>query len=535
MPGQVSYENLNPITFLERSACVYPGKTAIVHGERRYTYADYHARVKRLGVALRKLGVRKGDRVAVMAPNVPAMLDCSFGPLRIGAILVTINIRLAAREIAYIVNHSGAKVFLFDSEFAPVVRGFMQDCPGVAAWIQIVDAAPRAGDIPGPDYEAFLAEAEDDGQPPEELSELDTITLNYTSGTTGPPKGVEYHARGAYLNALGEALETGLNPESIYLLTVPMFHCNGWCFPWAVTAVGATHVCLRKAIPEEIFRLIREHRVTHMCCAPTVVISLYSSPQAAGQDLSGLTLVTAGAPPAPQVIRTMARMGARVHHVYGLTETYGPHTICADQPGWADLPVEEQAKLKARQGVPYIVAGTGLRVVDLAMNDVPRDGRTPGEVIMRGNNVMTGYYRDPEATANAFRGGWFHSGDVGVWHPDGYIELMDRSKDIIISGGENISSQEVEKLIMEHPAVLEVAVIGVPDEKWGEVPKAFVVKRPAMEVTAEEIIDFTRRHIAHFKCPKHVEFGELPKTATGKVQKFRLREKEWAGMEKRIH
>ncbi|MCW5979300.1 MAG: long-chain-fatty-acid--CoA ligase [Bryobacteraceae bacterium] len=535
MLGRVSYEDLNPGTFLERSGSVYANRTGVIYRDRSYAYAEFRRRAQRLGAALRKAGLGKGDRVAVMSPNTPAMLECCFGPMQIGAILVAINIRLAAREIGYIVNHSGAKAVLFDSEFAPVVRGFRADAKGVETWVQIVDEAPKAEDIEGPDYETFLSEAGDGEAPAEVLDERETVTLNYTSGTTGLPKGVEYHARGAYLNALGEALEVGLNPRSVYLYTVPMFHCNGWCFPWAATAAGATHVCLRKVVPEEIFRLIRERGVTHLCCAPTVLISLYSSPHAKGQDLSGVTIVTAGAPPAPQVIRTMEQMGAHVYHVYGLTETYGPHTICAEQAEWDGLPVEERARRKARQGVPYIIAGTNLRVVDEQMNDVPSDGRTPGEVVMRGNNVMTGYYNDPEATEKAFRGGWFHSGDIGVRHPDGYIELMDRSKDIIISGGENISSQEVEKLIMEHPAVLEVAVVAVPDDKWGETPKAFVVKKPGAEVTAEEIIEFTRRHIAHFKCPKHVEFSELPKTATGKIQKFRLREKEWRGYEKRIH
>jgi fatty-acyl-CoA synthase len=331
------------------------------------------------------------------------------------------------------------------------------------------------------------------------------------------------------------AYHFGLGPGSSYLWTLPMFHCNGWCFPWAVTAVGGTHVCLRRFDPADVYRLIAAERVTHFCGAPTVLTALSSSPAAAGQDLRGVTIVTAAAPPAPQIIRTMENMGAYIHHVYGLTETYGPHTICAIQRGWDEQPVEERARLKSRQGVPYLVAGTGLRVVDEAMRDVPRDGETLGEVVMQGNNVMSGYYRDPEATARAFRGGWFHSGDLGVWHPDGYIELKDRAKDVIISGGENISSQEVEKVLMEHPAVLEVCVIGVPDERWGEVPKAFVVPRPGAQAEAAELIAFCRERIAHYKAPRHVEFGELPKTSTGKVQKYVLREREWQGHEKRIN
>ncbi|MEZ5392296.1 MAG: AMP-binding protein [Bryobacterales bacterium] len=326
----------------------------------------------------------------------------------------------------------------------------------------------------------------------------------------------------------------GLQPESVHLWTVPLFHCNGWCFPWGVTLAGATHVCLRKVVPTDIFRLIREHGVTHMGCAPTVLTSLYSAPDAAPDALAGVTIATGGAPPAPQVIRSIEGMGARLRHLYGLTETYGPHTICADQPGWGDLNFEERAKLKSRQGVPYVMAGSTLRVVDTEMRDVPSDGEALGEVVMRGNNVMTGYYNDPDATAKAFDGGWFHSGDLGVRHPDGYIELKDRSKDIIISGGENISSQEVEKTLMEHPAVLEVSVIGTPDEKWGEVPKAFVAPREGAEVTAEELIAFVRERLAHFKAPKQVQFGDLPKTATGKIQKYVLREREWQGREKRI-
>ena len=535
MRNRVSYENLTPLSFLERSAFVYPDKPAVVYNDQVYTYSDLHERVKRLATALRDFGVKRGDRVAFLAPNVPQMLEAHFAPMRVGAILVALNTRLAAREIAYILNHSGAKLLVFDSELAPIVRGLQDDVTDPISYVQIVDTAPKAEDIPGPEYESFLASASEDNSPVEAISEGDSIAINYTSGTTGFPKGVEFHARGAYLNALGEALEVGLNPGSVYLWTLPIFHCNGWCFTWAVTAVGAIHICLRKIDPPQVYRLIREKGVTHLCCAPTVLTSLYTSPAAEGEDLSGVTITTAGAPPAPQVIRTMEQMGARVHHVYGLTETYGPHTICAEQPEWEHLGAEERARFKARQGVPYIVAGTGLRVVDKRMRDVPRDGETIGEVVMSGNNIMTGYYNDREATKKAFRGGWFHSGDLAVWHPDGYIELQDRAKDIIISGGENISSQEVEKVIMEHPAVLEVSVVGVPDEKWGEVPKAFVAKRPGGQVTAEEIIRFTRERLSHFKCPKQVKFGELPKTATGKIQKFKLREKEWKGREKKIH
>ncbi len=531
----VSFQGLNPLAFLERSAFVYPDKTAVVYGHRRLTYAQLHQRVARLSGALKDAGVRKGDRVAFLVPNLPEMLEGHFGPLRLGAVLVALNIRLSAREIEFIINHSGAKLLVFDSELAPIVRELEDNVPAVTTFVQVVDTAPKADDIPGPDYESFLASASRIDFREELDSELDTIAINYTSGTTGRPKGVEYHARGAYLAALGEALETGLNWRSVYLWTLPMFHCNGWCFPWAVTAVGGTHVCLRRVDAESVYRLIDAESVTHMCCAPTVLTALYSSPLAKNRDLSGVTITTAGAPPAPQVIRTMETMGARVLHAYGLTETYGPHTICAEQPGWDVLPIEERAVLKARQGVPYIVAAPGLRVVDESMVDVPRDGETMGEVVMRGNNVMSGYFDSPEETSKSFQGGWFHSGDLAVWHPDGYIELRDRSKDVIISGGENISSQEVEKVVMEHPAVLEVCVVGVPDERWGEVPKAFIVLRSEADAAPDDIIQFCRERIAHFKCPKHVEFGDLPKTATGKIQKFLLREKEWQGYQKRVH
>ena len=534
MPNSVSFHDLNPLSFLDRSAMVYPDKAAIIYNDKTFTYSEMDDRVNRLAGALRQAGVRKADRVAFLVPNTPAMLEGHYGPMRLGAILVAINIRLSAREIGYILNHSGAKVLVFDTEFADTVRRMRDDIPGVETFVQVVDTHPMADDIPGPEYEEFLASSPP-GEHREALdSELDAITINYTSGTTGMPKGVQFHARGAYLNALGEILESGVTWRSTYLWTLPMFHCNGWCHTWGITAVGATHLCLRRIDAGEVFRLIKEHGVTNMCAAPTVLTMLYSAPEAADADLSGLTIMTAGAPPAPQVIRSIEEMGAFIHHTYGLTETYGPTTICAIQPEWEDLPADERALLKSRQGVPFVVSEPGLRVVNSEMEDVPRDGQTMGEVVMRGNIVMSGYFNDPEATAKAFEGGWFHSGDLAVWHPDGYIELQDRAKDIIISGGENISSQEVEKVIMEHPGVLEVCVVGVPDDRWGEVPKAFVVPRLGAEVGADDVIEFTRERIARFKAPKYVEFGDLPKTATGKIQKYILREKEWEGREMRI-
>ena len=534
MPNSVSFHDLNPLSFLDRSAKVYPNKPAIIYNDKTYTYSEMDDRVNRLAGALRQAGVRKGDRVAFMVPNTPAMLEGHYGPMRLGAILVAINIRLSAREIGYILNHSGAKVLVFDTEFAGTVRQMRDNIPGVETFVQVVDTHPAVDDIPGPEYEEFLASSPP-GEHREALdSELDAITLNYTSGTTGMPKGVQFHARGAYLNALGEILESGVTWRSTYLWTLPMFHCNGWCHTWGITAVGATHLCLRRIDAGEVFRLIKEHGVTNMCAAPTVLTMLYSAPEAADADLTGLTIMTAGAPPAPQVIRSIEDMGAFIHHTYGLTETYGPTTICAIQPEWDDLAVDERARLKSRQGVSFVVSEPGLRVVNSEMEDVPQDGQTMGEVVMRGNIVMSGYFNDPEATATAFEGGWFHSGDLAVWHPDGYIELQDRAKDIIISGGENISSQEVEKVIMEHPGVLEVCVVGVPDDRWGEVPKAFVVPRQGAEVGADDVIAFTQERIARFKAPKYVEFGDLPKTATGKIQKYILRDKEWEGREMRI-
>ena len=535
MENTVGFQPLNPTAFLDRSASVYRNKPAVIYGDTSYTYAEFGERVRRLASALAQVGVGYGDKVAFLVPNIPAMLEGHYGPMRLGAVLVAINIRLSAREITYIVNHSGAKVLVFDSEYAPVIKDIKNDVPGVGTFVQLVDTSPRAEDIEGPDYEQFLASAPD-GEPYVQLrSEMDTIAIDYTSGTTGMPKGVEYSGRGAYISALGEALEMGLNWRSVYLWTLPMFHCNGWCYTWGVTAVGGTHVCLRRVEAEAVYSTISNRGVSHMCAAPTILTALYSSPLAGEGKLSGVRIMTAGAPPAPQVIRTIEAMGADVQHTYGLTETYGPMTISADQPEWDSLDSGERASLKSRQGVPFITGEPGLRVVDENMDDVPRDGKTMGEVVMRGNMVMSGYYNDPEATAKAFVGGWFHSGDLAVWHEDGYIDLRDRAKDVIISGGENISSQEVEKVIMEHASVMEVCIVGVPDERWGEVPKAFVVRNDGADVSAEEIIAFCRERIAHFKAPKHVEFGELPKTATGKIQKYVLREKEWAGHDRRIN
>ncbi len=538
---QVWLAPLTPLSFLDRSAYVFRDRTAVVYGEVRYTYRQLAERVNRFASALRGAGVQPGDRVAILCPNIPPLLEAHFAVPLAGAVLVAINTRLSPDEIRYILEHSGARLLFVDTELAHLVAPFSAQLASLQQVVTIVDeqAGAPGQRLPGPEYESFLAGGSPaplltSGDLPHRMEE-DTISINYTSGTTGRPKGVMYSHRGAYLNALGEALEVGLTSDSVYLWTLPMFHCNGWCFPWAVVAVGGTQVCLRKLEPAQVVRLIQHEQVSHFCAAPTVLIMLLNHPAIKDLRLERpLRIVTAAAPPSPTVIQAVEDLGAQITHVYGLTETYGPHSVCEWHREWDALPAEQRARLKARQGVPYIHAAE-MRVVDDAMRDVPADGATLGEVIMRGNNVMKGYFNDPEATAKAFAGGWFHSGDLAVVHPDGYIELRDRKKDIIISGGENISTIEVERAIYQHPAVLEVAVIGIPDPLWGEVPKAFVTLKPGAQLTADELIAFCRERLAHFKCPKAVEFGELPKTSTGKIQKFRLRDREWASQEKRIH
>ena len=530
----VYFDVLSPVKFLPRSAAIYPDKTAVIHGQDRFTYAQFAARVYRLGSALKKAGVGKGDKVAFLCPNIPPMLEAHHAVPMIGAALVSINTRLSPQEIGYIVNHSDAKVLFVDTELAPQILPVIDDLRQVRLRVNIQDI-DDASPLKGPSYEEFLATGSDEPLAVEVDDEYQVATINYTSGTTGKPKGVMYHHRGACLNALGEMLEAKLSANSVYLWTLPMFHCNGWCFTWGVTAAGATHVCLRKVVPEEIFRLIEQEGVTNLCAAPTVLVSMANYPGAANARMSArLEIMTAGAPPAPAVIKSMENLGANVTQTYGLTEVFGPHSICAWQTKWDNLPLDERAAIKARQGVPYTVA-LHMDVVDqLNMASAPHDGKTIGEIVMRGNNVMLGYYKDPEATAEAFRGGWFHSGDLAVVHPDGYVQIMDRSKDIIISGGENISTVEVESVLYGHADVLEVAVIAVPDDKWGEVPKAYVTLKEGAKPDAQALIDFCRQHLAKFKAPKHVEFGPLPKTATGKIQKFKLREEAWKGREKKV-
>ncbi len=530
---------ITPMLYLERSAYVFREKDAVVYGESRRTYPEFAARCYRLADALRKNGIKSGDVVAYICPNIPPMLEGHYGLPLLGAMICTINIRLAPKEIEYIINHCGAKAVFVDTEFSHLIAPIRANIPNVKFFVNIVD--DQVPEMPGQriegaiDYEDFIAQGSPEKIEVQIDDERHPISINYTSGTTGNPKGVQFTHRSVYLNCLGLCLEGGITNATNYLWIVPMFHCNGWCFTWAMTAVGGTHVCLRKVDPQEIFRLIEKEKIGAFCGAPTVLISLYSHPAAKTAKIEQPVMVfTGGAPPSPTVIRNMEALNIRINQIYGLTETYGPHTICEWQPQFDAKGTDHRYAMKARQGVPHITAHE-VRVVDDNMNDVPANGEVPGEIVMRGNNVMMGYYNEPEATAKAFRGGWFHSGDVAVMHPDGYIEIRDRSKDIIISGGENISSIEVENVIYKHPDVQEVAVIGVPDDKWGEVPKAFVVVKPHTNPTEEDIIAFCRENISHFKCPKRVEFGELPKTSTGKIKKFVLREKEWKGREKRVN
>ena len=514
---------LSPVNFLRRAAEVHADAPALVHRNRRLSYRELNERVARLASALHGLGVDHGDRVAVLAPNTQAMVEAHFAVPATGGLLVCINIRQSPGEVAGLLEHAEPMVVLVDAEYEELLSSF--DTSGVRV-IPIADTG--ASDDP---YERFVASGSADFPLGGALDEEDAIAINYTSGTTGDPKGVIYTHRGAYLNALANVIEAGLTPRSRLLLVTPLFHCNGWCYAWGAVAVGATIICQRRADPAQVWRLINEQGVTHLTGAPTVLIAMCNDP-AASRAASGLTAVTGGSPPSPTLLGRLRELNITPVHVYGLTETYAPITRCLDTR-LGDLPDEERARLLARQGQAHITADL-VRVVDDEMNDIPRDGETQGEVVMRGNVVMAGYFRDPAATAHAFRGGWFHSGDVAVWHPNGAIELRDRMKDIIISGGENISTIEVEQMVMRHPAVLECAVVSTPDDYWGERPVAFVTARPGMDVEEAEVIAFCRERMAHYKCPVAVRVGELPKTSTGKVQKYLLREHEWAGHGTRI-
>ena len=533
---------LTPLSFLRRSAEVHPDKTAVIHGSRRLTYRELADEAQRLADALRSAGVAPGDRVACLLPNVPEMVAAHFGVPLAGATLVAINTRLASEEVRYICDHAEAVVLVVDAAFADLVTPLLETLATVRTVVTVVDTeGPTADVLPGTvDYRALLDEAEPGGFDWSVDDEQAPIAINYTSGsTTGRPKGVVYTHRGTYLASLGGLAHAGHSSASVYLWTLPMFHCNGWCTPWAVTAAGGTQVCLREGRGEPIWQLIDTHGVTHLNGAPTVVTTIMNAKHARKLDRP-LVITTAGAPPSPTTIQQMEQMGFTIIHVYGLTETYGPYAVCETQPAWEGLAPEERARLMSRQGVGMMHTD-GLRVVesqlrDGALEDVPADGQTMGEIVMRGNGVMKGYFKDPEGTQKAFAGGWFHSGDLGVMHPDGYVELRDRAKDVVVSGGENIATVEVEHAVASHAAVLEVAVVGVPDERWGERPKAFVVLRPGEAVSTAALLQHVRTKIAHYKAPREIELlADLPKTSTGKIQKFDLREKEWSGHAHRIH
>ena len=524
-----NYVPLTPVGFLARTAAVYPDRIACIDGAARRTYEELYARSRRLASALRERGIAPGETVSVITPNVSAILEAHFGVPMSGAVLNTLNVRLDAATIAFILDHAGTKALITDREFAPVVREALAASAVKPLVIDVDDPAyegegERLGEI---GYEAFLASGDPEFEWSGPDDEWQAISLNYTSGTTGNPKGVVYHHRGAYLNAIGNALTWGMTQAPVYLWTLPMFHCNGWCFPWTLAALGGTSVCLRKVTAGNIFAAIAEHGVTHFCGAPVVLNMVINATEEERRPLPHtVEVMTAAAPPPPAVLQRMEAGGFHVTHVYGLTESYGPAVVCAWREEWDDLPAEEKARIKARQGVRYAVQ-EGLMVADPeTLAPRPADGETLGEVFMRGNITMKGYLKNPAATGECFRGGWFHTGDLGVMHADGYIELKDRSKDIIISGGENISTIEVENVLYRHPAVFEAAVVARPDEKWGETPCAFVtLKADAGDVGAKEIIDFCRDNMAHFKAPRTVVFGDLPKTSTGKVQKYILRER----------
>ena len=521
-----NYTPLSPITFLTRTAFIHPQRTSIIHGERHWTWAETYIRCCRLASALRKRGIGKGDTVSVMAPNIPAIFEAHFGVLMTGAVLNTINIRLEAEILSYIFEHAETKVLLTDREFSSVIKKALSKVKQNILVIDIDDLETESGDFLGEtEYEDFLEEGDPEFEAILPDEDWQSVSLNYTSGTTGKPKGVVYHSRGAYLLATGNVLAWEMPHRPVYLWTLPMFHCNGWCFPWTITMLGGTHVCLRKVTAKNIYDSISDHGVTHLCGAPVVMNMICNAPEEERREMPHtVEIMTAAAPPPPTVIARMEEAGFNVTHVYGLTEVYGPAVVCQWQEAWSEKDKTAQAQLKARQGVRYHML-EGLMVADPeTLEPVPDDGETMGEVLMKGNIVMKGYLKNPEGTEHAFAGGWFHSGDLGVLHPDGYIELKDRSKDIIISGGENISSVEIENVLYQHPDILEAAVVARPDDKWGETPCAFVVLKSNVSIQGKEVIEFCRSKLAGFKVPKKVVFSELPKTSTGKIRKSVLRE-----------
>ncbi len=523
-----NFTPLSPLTFLERAAAVYPDRSAVIYRDTQRSWAETYRRCRQFASALRQFGIGEDDTVALMLPNVPAMFEAHFAIGMAGAVINGLNTRLDAQAIAFQLRHAEARIVFVDPEFAATIEAALQDFDDPPLVIDVVDPNFDGGKSIGQlEYEAFLAVGDAHFQWDLPDDEWRAIALGYTSGTTGDPKGVVTHHRGAYLNAVSNVLAWDMNAHPVYLWTLPMFHCNGWCFPWTIAALNGTHVCLRAVRADDIFDAIRTHRVTHLCGAPIVLNLMVNADDGLKQGIDHrVRVMTAASAPPPAILEAMARMNFEVTHVYGLTEVYGPAVVCSWHAEWDELPIAEQAEVKARQGVRYPMLEQLVVMDPETMMPVPRDGETIGEIMFRGNIVMKGYLKNPSASNKAFDGGYFHSGDLAVCHPDGYIEIKDRSKDIIISGGENISSIEVEGMLYRHPAVLEAAVAAMPDAKWGETPCAFVTLRDdAGEVSEQEIIDFCRAHMAHFKAPRKVVFGPLPKTSTGKIQKFELRER----------
>jgi fatty-acyl-CoA synthase len=524
-----NFTPLTPLSFLPKAAAVYPNRTAVIHGPRRFTWFELYGRARQLASALQQRGIGKGATVAAMLPNTPEMIEMHFGPAMIGAVVNTLNTRLDAEAIAFMLDHGEAKVLITDREFAPVIERALELCKVKPLVIDVLDPvyAGEGKPLGEMDYEAFIATGDAAFGWDMPLDEWDAIALNYTSGTTGNPKGVVYHHRGAHQNAVANILEWSMPQHSVYLWTLPMFHCNGWCFPWTIAANAGTHVCLRKVEAKTIFDLIREHSVTHFCGAPIVHSLLINAPDEMKANIpQKVHVMVAGAAPPGAMIEGMANLGFALTHVYGLTEVYGPAGVCAKHREWETLPIDEQVRLNGRQGVAYLLQDDMTVMNPETMQAVPADGETMGEIMFRGNITMKGYLKNPQATQEAFAGGWFHSGDLAVIHPDGYVKIKDRAKDIIISGGENISSQEVEDVLSRHPAVMLSAVVALPDAKWGEVGCAFVELKEGAVTSEEDMLAFCRERLARFKVPKKFVFRPLPKTSTGKIQKFVLR--EWA-------
>jgi len=523
-----NFTSLSPISFLERTAKIYPNHTSIIHGNRKFSWKETYERAKQLASALLKSGIRTGDTVAVMASNTPEMYECAFGPAMIGAVVNMLNNRLDSKTIAFSLDHGEAKILIADIEFSKIIKPALSELNRDIKVIDIRDSEYYGpGDqISDVDYETFLASGDLHFKWQLPKDEWQAISLNYTSGTTGNPKGVVYHHRGAYLNSLSNIISWNMTHHPIYLWTLPMFHCNGWCFPWTIAALAGTNICLRRVNAETIFEAIATHKVTHFCGAPIILNLIINATQIEKKDFKHrVNVMTAAAPPPASTLESMQREGFHVTHVYGLTETYGPAVVCAWHHEWDDLSIEEQATLKSRQGVKYPMLEKLTILNPDSMEPVPSNSQTIGEVMFRGNIVMKGYLKNPTATKKALSDGWLHSGDLGVIQSDGYIQLKDRSKDIIISGGENISSIEIEDVLYRHPDIQGAAVVAKPDEKWGESPCAFIEIRENTNLTEDQIIQFCRKNMAHFKCPKSVVFGELPKTSTGKIQKYKLRKR----------